>query len=340
MGLALPQRMRPFVLAIVIPLTACSQSPSSPSAGQTSNVLEGQAVSALDGAALQGVSVRIGSNLAVTTDASGLFKVELNAAGTHAATLRGGAFVQRETSVTGPGTGVTRLSMIPAAFDMEPFDQMFRTSHDRLQRWTSRPHLVVIATVMNYRGAASNDEYSALSEQMSEAEVAQMVQHMTEGLALLTGGTYTSFASVEVERPGSGDRVRAARDGRIVVGRYNGIVSFARTIGYGGWAEQEDGTITGGAMFLDRDFDTDDDRRRLLRIHELGHALGYQHVTARTSIMNPSIGPEPTESDRAGARIAFQRPPGNHAPDVDPSTSPTAFTTTGAPGRWSMTFCH
>jgi hypothetical protein len=59
----------------------------------------------------------------------------------------------------------------------------------------------------------------------------------------------------------------------------------------------------------------------LLRIHELGHALGYQHVTSRTSIMNPALGPEPSQFDREGAIIAFQRPPGNRAPDTDPKST-------------------
>ena len=86
------------------------------------------------------------------------------------------------------------------------------------------------------------------------------------------------------------------RPGQIVVGRYTGIVTLAKTIGYGLWSEQPDGTIVGGAMYLDRDFDRDDSRRRLLRIHELGHALGYQHVQSRTSIMNPAIGPSPPTS--------------------------------------------
>jgi hypothetical protein len=71
-------------------------------------------------------------------------------------------------------------------------------------------------------------------------------------------------------------------------------------------------------MFLDRDFDKDDPRRRLLRIHELGHAHGYMHVNSRTSIMNPSVGPEPTDFDRAAAIVAFQRPVGNVSPDTDP----------------------
>jgi hypothetical protein len=93
-------------------------------------------------------------------------------------------------------------------------------------------------------------------------------------------------------------------------------------------------------MFLDRDFDHDDVRRRLLRIHELGHALGYQHVTTRASIMNPAIGPDLTDTDRAGAVVAFQRPPGNKAPDIDPSSTSRLFATAEGPARWSVVFCR
>jgi hypothetical protein len=114
---------------------------------------------------------------------------------------------------------------------------------------------------------------------------------------------------------------------------------LAKTIGYGMWSEQPDGSIVGGAMYLDRAFDRDDNRRRLLRIHELGHALGYQHVESRTSIMNPSIGPEPTEFDRQGAMVAFARPAGNKSPDVDPAA--TVLSASSGGGRWraSATVC-
>ena len=99
------------------------------------------------------------------------------------------------------------------------------------------------------------------------------------------------------------------------------VYSFASSIGYGRWAENGDGSVVGGSMFLDSRFDKNDDRRRLLRIHELGHALGQLHVETRPSIMNPSIGPEPTEFDRQAAVVAFQRPPGNVSPDADPGTT-------------------
>jgi matrixin len=333
--------MRRITLACVLVLTAaCSHSPSAPSEGATtSGMLEGQAISALDGSAGSGVSVRVGDSRAVVTDAAGAFQVDVGAAGTYTAALHGGAFVDRETSVAAPGSRA-RLSLIPATFDLEAFDQMYRTSHGQLQRWVSQPRLVLVATVMNYHGA-NGDEYPATRDQMTDDEVSLMLAHLTEGLTMLTGGTYSSFASVEIERPAADARVSFARDGKIVVGRFNNIVLFASTIGYGSWSERTDGSIAGGALFLDNDFDRTDARRRLLRIHELGHALGYQHVTSRPSIMNPAIGPEPSDVDRAGAIIAFQRPPGNKSPDIDPpSSAARTSSTTGGGGRWVTVYCR
>jgi len=252
--------------------------------------------------------------------------------GTYRAVVGGGSVVERETRMSATGSR-TRVSMIPSGFDLVAFNEMFRTSNSQLQRWTSKPALVILASVMEYRASASGQTYDTTGEQLTDDDVALLRTHLTEALALLTGNTFTSFASVEIERPAAGTRVNTLRSGHIVVGRYTGIVSFAKTIGYGLWSELPDGSIGGGAMYLDRDFDRDDGRRRLLRIHELGHALGYQHVESRTSIMNPSIGPEPTDFDRAGAIIAFSRPVGNKSPDIDPTT--TALGVSTGEGRWS-----
>jgi Matrixin len=249
---------------------------------------------------------------------------------TYPAVIDGPSVVERSTRMTANGSRA-RVSMIPASFDLRAFDEMFRTSNAQLQRWTSRPALVVLAAVMDYRNT-SDQIYTATGEQLTDAELEQLKAHLMEGLAFLTGNTYTSFASVEIERPTGGARVNTLRAGQIVVGRYNGVANLAKTIGYGMWSEQPDGSIGGGAMYLDRNFDKDDNRRRLLRIHELGHALGYQHVESRTSIMNPSIGPEPNEFDRGGAIIAFARPVGNKSPDVDP-TSAVVSVSTGE-GHW------
>jgi hypothetical protein len=92
--------------------------------------------------------------------------------------------------------------------------------------------------------------------------------------------------------------------------------------GYGRWQQTPDGTVTGGLVMLDREFEESGSPfRRALRAHELGHALGYQHVAARTSVMNPAAREEPNASDRAASHVAFQRVPGNRSPDIDPDTA-------------------
>jgi len=89
--------------------------------------------------------------------------------------------------------------------DVAAFEQMFRPS-GVLQRWTTRPSLVVLGSVMTYQVTA-RDEYSATSSRLSDAEVAELIDHLTEGLAILTAGTYTAFASVDVEYPAANARI-------------------------------------------------------------------------------------------------------------------------------------
>lgn len=110
-----------------------------------------------------------------------------------------------------------------------------------------------------------------------------------------------------------------ARTGEIVVARFVGLQAATGFWGYGRWASDGAGTIRAGIIMLDADFDSSGSvYRRSLRVHELGHALGYNHVNARESVMNSSARTEPNDFDRNGARIAFLRPPGNRAPDSDP----------------------
>ena len=59
-------------------------------------------------------------------------------------------------------------------------------------------------------------------------------------------------------------------------------------------------------------------------MHEVGHALGFFHVSDRSSVMFPTIpGNCPagnlSPSERYHAAIAYARPRGNRDPDNDPS---------------------
>ena len=314
------RRFRPALLALVLVVPGCGgssptapTSPGSPSYnGMTLNVLDGQPIS--------GVTVKIGSQTAVS-DASGTFQMDNPGTGSLSATLTGASIIERRTVVTMQSGESLRQTLIPASFDIAAFDQMFRTDN-RLHRWTNAPALVVLTTVLTYtQGLGSSEEYYATGEQLTEAETALLIDQLTEALALLTGNHFRNFASVERESVTAGARINPLREGKIVVGRYNGVEGLLNTIGFGQWQTEGNGRVIGGAIYLDKDFDKRSEARRLLRTHELGHALGYNHVTARTSIMNPAIGPEPTIFDRQGAIIAFQRMPGNQSPDTDPGAS-------------------
>jgi hypothetical protein len=331
------RRPRLALFALLIALQGCSGLPSAPTSGgqapSTAPSFEGVTVSAIDGQPIAGVTVKIGSQTAVS-DANGAFGVQNVGSGSQTAILMSASVVERHKLVTTPSLEPARESLIPGIFDLVAFDQMFRSGNAGLQRWTSAPSLVVLTTVMKYANAlGGQDEYYATSEQLTEEETTVLIDQLTQGLGLLTGNTFTSFAAIERESVSSGTKVSTLRSGKIVIGRYQGIVGLINTIGFGRWATDDSGQVIGGAVYLDRDFDKSSEARRLLRTHELGHALGYGHVTARTSIMNPSIGPEPTTFDRQGAVIAFQRLPGNQSPDTDPGTSPASGGPLGmAPG--------
>ena len=276
-------------------------------------------MSALDGKPIPGVAIKIGTRSAVS-DTLGRFELAVPEEGAALATLSGSSIVERRRSVAIPADAA-KETLIPSTFDLEAFDEMFRGT-GQLQRWTSVPSLVVLGTVMQYHGVGS-EEYFATSEELTDEEVTTLVAHLTEGLTILTGARFTSFSSVTVERPAPSKRVDTLRTGAIVVGRYRGVKTLGNTIGVGRWSTNGDtAEINGGAMYLDSIFDRTSDDRRLLRIHELGHALGYLHVTTRPSIMNPFIGPPVSEFDREAAIIAFERMPGNQSPDTDTTEGP------------------
>jgi hypothetical protein len=295
-----------------------SPTPSPSDSGSSGSSYRGATLSALDGTPIPGVVVKVGARAAVS-DQLGRFALPELPDGPATVTLSGSSIVERKRNVALPAESATE-TLIPSSFDLAAFDEMFRGT-GQLQRWTSPPTLVVLASVMRFHAVGAK-EFQASSDRLSDGEVALLVQHFTEGLAMLSGNTFTSFAAVTIERPAAGARVDTLRPGAIVVGRYRGVQNIGNTIGMARWSNDHDtAEVTGGAIYLDSDFDRSSDARRLLRIHELGHALGYLHVTTRVSIMNPAIGPAPSQFDLDAPIIAFHRMPGNQSPDDDVSAA-------------------
>ena len=166
-------------------------------------------------------------------------------------------------------------------------------------------------------GPEAASGYQATSERLGRAEVENLTDDLEAAVDMLTAGRLAAFRTVTVEDAVAGTTVQVFRRGAIVVGRFHGVEARAGTLGYGVRTTRQ-GSITAAAVLLDRDFDKQSGRRRLLRTHELGHALGYNHVESRRSVMNPTVGSEITDLDRRVIRLAFPpaHPPLAPARDV------------------------
>lgn len=280
--------------------------------------LSGTVVDSLSNQRLAGVVVRADGIGETTTGGDGGFQLTTTEPQqTRTVVMTSPATVERSTRLRIPGPSAT-VSLIPAAFDLNAFNQMFRGSGGELHRWVTAPHLVIQRRALTFTDLSSSS-YIATTHVMTEEEAAALIADLEWALGELTAGTFTRFAGVDVELADEGASVEVSRPGRIVVSRYEGLTTATNFWGYARWAWNGLGEVSAAIVKLDRAFDTSGSPyRRSLRAHELGHALGYTHVTTRDSVMQSHGRTEPTAFDRDGVRIAFQRPPRNRAPDADP----------------------
>lgn len=280
--------------------------------------VEGRAVDSLTDSPLGGVTIKLDGVGETTTDGNGGFTFDASdPEQIHTVTLSSSSIVTRTTRLRVPGPSAT-LSLIPSSFDLTAYDQMFRFPTGVLRRWTSAPRVVVLSRVLQFTNK-DEEYYTALGTAMGGGEVSDLLKDLRWALPQLTGNTFTAFADEQSESAAEGDHVGVSRPGLIVVARYKGLKDATTYWGYTRWAWNGAGELQAGIVMLDSDFDASDSPyRRSLRTHEFGHALGYTHVGARTSVMNPDARTEPNAFDKDGAKIAFQRPPLNRTPDIDP----------------------
>jgi len=190
------------------------------------------------------------------------------------------------------------------SLDSAALREMFEGPNGRRETWTVTPTLVVMASVLEYGSGDLAKGFSVTNRALTPVDIDQLRADLTDALAGLTDGRLSAFRDVVVVTPEPGTVVSMFQPGRIVVGRFRGVREKTGNLGYGGRAARSTGAISGAAMMLDEKGDRDKSRRRLVRMHELGHALGYNHVTSRPSIMNPLVGSTLSDFDRAAIRQA------------------------------------
>jgi hypothetical protein len=269
---------------------------------------------------------------AAPSDASGAFRATLSGGGSGARALdiSSAATVTRRTYVSGPGPELL-VTLIPGTFNLRAFDEMVRDPG--LRRWSAAPPLIIERRPVQYTDVDMASGVT-LDEEMTEGEVDALLADLAWALPQLTGGTFASFGGVTRRSSTPGTSTSVLNPGAITVTRVSGLEAATGKWGWSRWLYHDDGSVVGGVLLLDRDFDrTAGPYRRALRVHELGHALGYAHVTSAASVMHPAGRTEPTDFDRDATKIAFERKPGTRAPDIDPDPA-RAPRRHGAP-RWT-----
>jgi hypothetical protein len=307
-----------------------------PAAAPTGPVVRGTTVNGVSNDTVGGARIRADSGAQATSAGDGTFELAFEPKdSTLDLTIRSSSTVERSTHLRVAGNPTT-LTLIPTTLDLGAFDQMFRADHGVLRRWTTAPRVVVQRRVLRFTGV-NDDGFVATSAVLSDDEIDDLVDDLQAALFHLTGETFDRFANRSVETAADGAQVAVTRPGTVFVAEYEGLTAATTYWGYTRWAWNERGEVRAGSIMLDRGFETSGSPyRRSLRSHEFGHALGYNHVDVRASVMNASGRVLPNNFDRNGSRIAFLRPPLNRTPDIDPEAitgnrAPTSgLTWTGA----------
>ena len=255
--------------------------------------------------------------LGARTDAKGFFSINTNTS-TYALLLTHPDFVERRTAAILPASGL-HVSMIPLTFDRAAFEELApRATAVGLRRWTENPSLIVLANVVEYDGVAYDPIVT--DRHVADADFACLLDGVQRAIAPMSDNVMT-FRAVDVVSPPAGSRfsIPGTSEGTIVVAVAHGLSANGRAATFAGLRPE---VLVRGVVWVSADnLPLCGSTAGRVYPHELGHALGYQHVMLEASVMS---GVQPTSAltafDRDAIRIVYQRPPGNRSPDVDPPT--------------------
>jgi len=279
--------------------------------------MQGRVFDAVTDEGIGGVAI-LGEGFSGTSDQAGTFKIDVGGANgaPRQATFSSANMVTRQAFLRLPGEDAN-VSLIAAGFDLNTFNEMLRAPI--LRRWTSPPPLLIERRTLRFVDVNASSA-TAMDETMTDAAYDGLLSDLQSALGSMTGSPGYTFASITERQSAPGSNAQLLNSSTITVARVSGLTQATGFWGYGRWQSNGAGVVVSGIVMLDRDFDTGTSPFiRTLRAHELGHALGYNHVTLRESVMNSSARVAPNAFDLAAFRIAFQRKPGNVAPDTDPS---------------------
>ena len=301
--------------SVKVPVTMTVPSTS----GSTSILLAGRLVDQFDGHALSGLTVQYAGKSA-TTDGSGRFTIPGTASSSLTTLTLSGSGVYKR--VTFAETGDSQWQVVPASFSMTAFNDVARDEYGSgTVRWVGAPTVYVDTRP---EGFTSPD----LSTWISEVKV-----QAAEFISDWTGAKIQPATVIVTSNP-----PRDFSPATIVIhfseddSRYGGNSNF---IGATRMSYTSAGTVSSAAIWLRYlGYSGNAGKRKGILGHELGHAMGYGHMTSGTfSFMEPSLGTKTDLSsfDIQAASLLYSRAPENTSPDTDNWDSYRSLSPSGLP---------
>ena len=302
--------------------SSTSATPTSPTGPSTAPAyrwsVAGSVVDTVGRQGIAGATIKPSWNLAaVSSGGDGGYLLGSNSNppnGSSKLTISADGFVTREEwlAVQANQRADVTLDLIrnSAPFSMDFYRQLARGSYDQegapyaLLRWSQAPKFYLKTTDQLNRSIASD-------------VIATIRDAVIRAVPLWTGGQYSAFietgSNVRSDTPGwinilittdPGERVTC---GQSYIGRDPGEINLIINP-----------VCSCGAIKIPG----------LVVVHEVGHALGFFHVSDSKSVMYPQApGNCPlgdlSADERYHAAIAYQRPRGNFEPDNDPASGPS-----------------
>lgn len=326
-----------LVLAIGLVLVGCSDenggSPSDPTpTGELppdpgAGNFAGKVVGTLNGKALSGVNVTIGSKSTVT-GLDGTFRIDGVGSGNLAVVLSGSAVYTRTAAVnTADGRSVLFDAIERnSEFNLKFYRELARGNHPNegdlypIHRWTNpTPPTVYI----NTNGQA------ALDGVINQKTIDTVKQVLAQIVPVFSGGYYNSFSIKtryfdtlnNFSQVPANSFVISFDDTLIDIGAYGLTVTdpdFVSPVGT---------SINKAVLFIldsEQFYKSDSNQTAIAQseiiAHEWGHAFGYRHASALPTVMYPvdEFGGLYSPFDRIHMAVMYQRPVGNTDIDDDP----------------------